>query len=161
MSPFTGLCSLTDFCFFGASIEHIIYIFFVAFVSCKIVSKYQTMKPWTYLVLYHVPLCIQELQCFKNQNLHFYWMIQDKPIFCNTIFVTKGVMKFSIVLLYNKQPIIFPQLMQIITTASGTSLIPIVSSYQILILNIENSFKNDFKCSSGRLMLYAVCNIIP
>ena len=87
-------------------------------------------------------------------------MIQDKPIFWHAIFVTKGVMKFSILWLSNVQPILFPQFIHIIPTAYGTSLWPMLLSYQILILNIENNFNNDFKCSAGLLISYDVCNII-
>ena len=87
-------------------------------------------------------------------------MIQDKPIFWHAIFVTKGVMKFSILWLSNVQPILFPPFIHIIPTAYGTSLWPMPLSYQILILNIENNFNNDFKCSAGLLISYDVCNII-
>ena len=55
----------------------------------------------------------------ENNFFWFYWMIQDKPTFWNTIFLTKGLMKSSIILLSNEEPIISPQLMQIILTASG------------------------------------------
>ena len=75
--------------------------------------------------------------------------------------MTKGVMKFSIFWLHNKQPTLFPQLMHIITTSSGTSSLSMVSSYIILILNIKNTFNKDFKCSSGHSILSAACNIIP
>ena len=87
-------------------------------------------------------------------------MTQNKPIFRNTIFLTKGVMKFSILLLSNKKPIMFTQLIQIITTASETSSLSMVSSYTILILNIENNFNNNFKWSSGNSILSSACNII-
>ena len=87
-------------------------------------------------------------------------MIQDKPTFWNTIFVTKGVMKFSILWLSNKRPMIFPQLMHIIPTAYGTYFWTIISLYQILILNIEINFNDDYKFSDGLLILFDVWNII-
>ena len=61
-----------------------------------------------------------------------------------------------IFLLSNEQPIIFTQLMQGITTVPGTSYLSMVSSDIILILNIENNFKNDLSSIS-----FYACNIIP
>ena len=87
-------------------------------------------------------------------------MIQNKPIFWNTIFVTKEVMDFSIFLLSNKQPMIFPQLMHIIPTTSGTSLLSKVSSYIILIFNTENNLNKYFKCSAGHSILSTTCKIL-
>ena len=91
----------------------------------------------------------------------FDWMIEDKPTFWNTISVTKGVMKSYVFLLSNKQPIVLPQLMHIITTASETFSWAMISSCQNLSLNIDNNFNNDCKCSAGLLILFAVCNMIP
>ena len=59
------------------------------------------------------------------------------------MFVKKLVMNFPIVLFSNEQPIVFPQLMYIISTESGEIFVTMVSSYQIPILNIDNNFNND------------------
>ena len=91
----------------------------------------------------------------------FEWITQNKPIFWNTIFMTKIVMNFSIFWLSNKQPIIFPKLMHNIPTASGTSSLSMVSSYIIIILNIGNNFNNNFKFSAGHSILSDACNTIP
>ena len=61
----------------------------------------------------------------------------------------------------NEQPIFFPQLMHITLKSSGTYSWAMISSYQILIFNIENTFNSDCKLSTGILILFAVCNIIP
>ena len=85
-------------------------------------------------------------------------MIQYKPTCWNTIFVSKGVMMCYIVWLSNEQPIVFPQLMHIIPTASWTYSWKMISAHQILILNFENTVNNYCNISSGLLMLSSICN---
>ena len=50
--------------------------------------------------------------------------------------------------------------MHIDPEVSWKSLWTMLSSYQNLILNIENNFNNDYKWYSGILLLSTVCNII-
>ena len=87
-------------------------------------------------------------------------MIQDKPTFWNTIFLTKVVMKCYTISLSNEQPIVFPQLMYIIPTVFGTSSWTMLSSYKIVIFSIENTFNNYWKFSTGLLILLAIWSII-
>ena len=55
----------------------------------------------------------------------------------------------------------FTQLVYIIPIEFGTSSLKMLSSYQISILNIDNTFNNYWKCSSGLLILSSVWKIIP
>ena len=87
-------------------------------------------------------------------------MIQDTPTFWSTIFVKKGVMNSSIVLLSHKQPTVWPPLIYNITTSPGKYSAMMGSSYQILILNIDNNFNKYSKWSAGILIWFYVCNVL-
>ena len=85
----------------------------------------------------------------------FNFMTQDKPTFWNTKLVTKPVMTSYIGYLSNSHP--KNKCVPFISRASGTFLWKLFVPYQILILNIEDHFKNDCKISECYFILFDLC----